>query len=101
MHSFGLTGIGECELVYAIHAAAGAAFHRRVEEALTTLQAGDRESFDAFAPGVRALAGWRAGGATTTTITTVTLALPLALTLALALTLTLTLTLPSTLPLPH
>ena len=57
-----LPGMAEGEIADAVLAAAGESFNGRVEEAICKLVAGDEAGFSAFAPAVRAVAGWRHGG---------------------------------------
>jgi hypothetical protein len=54
--------MAEGEIADAVLATAGAAFNGLVEEAICKLVAGDEAGFSAFAPAVRAVAGWRHGG---------------------------------------
>jgi hypothetical protein len=54
--------MAEGEIADAVLAAAGEAFNGLVEEAICKLVAGDEAGFSAFAPAVRAVAGWRHGG---------------------------------------
>jgi hypothetical protein len=54
--------MAEGEIADAVLATAGKAFNGLVEEAICKLVAGDEAGFSAFAPAVRAVAGWRHGG---------------------------------------
>ena len=54
--------MAEGEIADAVLAVAGEAFNRLVEEAISKLVADDEAGFSAFAPAVRAVAGWRHGG---------------------------------------
>ena len=54
--------MAEGEIADAVLAVAGEAFNRLVEEAISKLVADDVAGFSAFAPAVRAVAGWRHGG---------------------------------------
>ena len=54
--------MAEGEIADAVLAAAGESFNGRVEEAISKLVADDEAGFSAFAPAVRAVAGWRHGG---------------------------------------
>ena len=54
--------MAEGEIADAVLAAAGTAFNGLVEEAISKLVADDEAGFSAFAPAVRAVAGWRHGG---------------------------------------
>ena len=54
--------MAEGEIADAVLATAGKAFNGLVEEAISKLVADDEAGFSAFAPAVRAVAGWRHGG---------------------------------------